>query len=798
MFLQRRYPLFQDRFRMSKSSRLKKKRSKMAADAAQRSTGIPAPEDTESHEEAAAVSGDTADDIVTVYAPGPEPEEQTSSAPESKPGRKTAARKTDKSGKAFPGFVSMLLTFLSFAVSIVLWELFLYRQIHASFSGFTFWALVFVPAEAMFFTFLCGWFRKRVADRGISIIVLAAVWFFYVAQFVYFRIFGSMFSVAMAGMAGDAVGNFGWALKATVRESIKLIAITVIPLAAFVLFRLILKRPLHYKWAGHLISLLLVPALWFAAVAALPLGGTEEHSVYNAYHSHLIDTDTSSSKIGVFANSIVELSSMILKTAEIPVQNAESFNEEEIAEPVVQIDRSPNIIEEIDFQALSEIAPDSSTKELCDYLSTVIGSPKNEYTGMLRDYNLIYICAESFSTLALDPNVTPTLYRLANEGIILDNYYNSYKNTTTNGEYAFLTGLWPDVSRDAMFGTSVGSFANSSDNYMPYGLGNIFSEQLGVSARGYHNYVGSYYCRDESLPNLGFDCKFMGDGMWFSTYWPSSDLEMMEQSVDDYINDDQFCAYYMTFSGHGPYTDANVMYNWNIYDVWDLLGDRSLTYIGEGYLACNYELEKAMTYLLERLEEAGKLDNTLIVLAGDHYPYYVYEEDRNSLAGHVVDTEFEMYKSTCIMWVGGLDEPIHVTEPCCNIDILPTVLNLFGLRYDSRLLAGRDVFSNTVHCAALYNKNIITDSMTYNSSTGETVWFGDQDETDKYRENYQKYYMNMLNNRYSMSLRIEDTDFYRFVWENTVFVEPEPEPEPEPESEDQIAYMYEEDEDTDE
>lgn len=761
---------------MSKNSRLKKKKAKMAATAGKHQvTVLPL---TDTHDVSVKTDAAPESDGEAAAQTASDHKKGSSPVPARAKEKAATAKKKTGSPKALPGLLVLFLTFLFFSASIVLWELFLFRQIHGSFNSFSIWALIFVPAEAMFFTFLCGWFRNRMADRIVSITVMAAVWLFYVAQFVYFRIFGSMFSVSMIGMAGDAVGNFGWALKETVRESIKLIGMTVIPLIVFALFRLLTKKTLHYNRALHILSFILIPALWFAAVSALPLGGTEEHSVYGAYHSHIIDTDTSSSKIGVFANSIVELSSIVFKTAEIPTQNTESFNEEEAAEPVVTVDRSPNIIEDIDFQALSEIAPDSETKELCDYLRTVIGTPKNEYTGMFEGYNLIYICAESFSTLALDENVTPTLYKLANEGIILDNYYNSFKNTTTNGEFAFLTSLWPDVSRDAMFGTSVGSFANSSDNYMPFGLGNIFSEQLGVTGRGYHNYLGEYYCRDESLPNLGFDCKFMEDGMWFSTYWPSSDLEMMEQSVDDYINDDQFCVYYMTFSGHGPYTDANVMYNWNIYDVWDLLGDRSLTSIGEGYLACNYELEKAMSYLMQRLEEAGKLDNTLIVLTGDHYPYYVYEEDRNSLAGHVVDTDFEMYKSTCIMWTGGLEEPIHVSEPCCNIDILPTVLNLFGLRFDSRLIAGRDVFSNTVHCAALYNKNIITDIMTYNSATGEAQWSGGRNDTDKYRENYQKFYINMLNNRYSMSLMIEDTDFYRFVWDNTVFTEPEPEPEP--------------------
>ena len=670
----------------------------------------------------------------------------------------------------------MSILFFCFLISMTLWEIYLYREIHASFTGLTFWSLIFVPAEAMFFTLLTGWISNKIGEHIGSIIVMAVVWFFYLAQLIYFRIFGSMFSIAMVGMAGDAVGNFGWALFSTIKSSIPQILISMIPLVLFGVCLFLFHADLKYSIWVHIITLLLIPALWFSAAAALPLGGTEDYSVYAAYHSTLIDTDTSSSKLGVLANSVLEFTSMLLGSAELPAPEEEENEDLEIIEePVVIIDRSPNIIEELDFAALSEIAPNDKIKELCDYFKTVSGSAKNEYTGMLRDYNLIYICAESFSNLALDENVTPTLYKMANEGIVLNNYYNSFKNTTTNGEYAFLTSLWPDVSRNAKFGTSVGSFAKSASHYMPFGLGTVFSEQLGTVSRGYHNYRGSYYARDKSLPNLGFQCKFMGSGMSFTSAWPSSDLEMMKQSVDDYINDDQFCTYYMTFSGHGPYTSDNVMYNRNISTVRKLLGDRSLTSIGRGYLACNYELEKAMAYLMERLEEAGKLDNTLIVLTGDHYPYYVYDNDRNSLAGHKVETEFELYKSTCIMWMGGLEEPIVVDTPCCNVDILPTVFNLFGLEFDSRLLAGRDIFSNIPHYAALYNKNFITSDLLYNSSNGETTWLTEMNETPQFVENYINYYNNQVKNRYSVSLKIEDTDFYRWVWDNTDFSQEEEE-----------------------
>ena len=138
--------------------------------------------------------------------------------------------------------------------------------------------------------------------------------------------------------------------------------------------------------------------------------------------------------------------------------------------------------------------------------------------------------------------MTPTLCRLASGGVILENYYNSFRNTTTNGEYALLTGLWPDVSRDAMTGTAVGSMPQSADKLMPFGLGTLFRQE-GYVSRGYHNYIGEYYFRNLSLPNLGYECKFMNDGMTFTPIWPSSDLEMMEQSVDDYIAEERFHAY---------------------------------------------------------------------------------------------------------------------------------------------------------------------------------------------------------------------------------------------------------------
>ena len=108
-------------------------------------------------------------------------------------------------------------------------------------------------------------------------------------------------------------------------------------------------------------------------------------------------------------------------------------------------------------------------------------------------------------------------------------------------------------------------------------------------------------------------------------------------------------------------------------------------------------MEYALRYLVERLEEAGIADDTVICMAADHYPYALVTEEVDyycELSG-INDTEnnISRYQNTLLLWCGDMETPVVVDTPCSTIDIVPTLSNLFGLEYDSRLLSGRDVFS---------------------------------------------------------------------------------------------------------
>ena len=253
---------------------------------------------------------------------------------------------------------------------------------------------------------------------------------------------------------------------------------------------------------------------------------------------------------------------------------------------------------------------------------------------------------------------------------------------------------------------------------------------------------------------MGYDFKAADSGLNVKIDWPSSDLEMIEASVNDYINSKEpFHAYYMTFSGHYQYNWDNAMSAKNKAAVEDLPYSEPV----KAYIACNLELEYALQYLMQQLEAAGIADKTCIVLTNDHYPYGLTEEEYNELAGQTLDTKFEKYRNSFICYVPGLSENIVVDEYCSTADILPTLLNLFGVEYDSRLLAGTDVLSSGVHIAMLSNRSFLTKTFRYDADTETVIPANDSIViSDELLHAYCLY----VDNKFKVSSNIVNSDYY--------------------------------------
>ena len=594
----------------------------------------------------------------------------------------------------------------------------------------------------------------KVLRQITGVFLVAAQVLLAEVQLVYHCIFGDFMPVSQIGMGGNVVVNFNSQLLYGIRQNLLKILLLLLPLIAVILC-LALRRgqalKLRLRWKQTMASFAVLLALLLTVTGLMYVGRDNAFSVYRTFTNVNTSTDSSYKKIGMLATTAQELRYMLFSGSGSIMITPSSLNISDV--PRTYSSNSYNVIESIDFTALADSTDSDILKATDEYLANATPTRKNNYTGLLKDYNLITICAESFCPWFISEELTPTLYKLSHTGILFENYYGTFQSVTTNGEYTMCMGLYPDMSRTK----TDSSFNVAGTNYLPFCLGNAL-KGMGYQAWGYHDYIGDFYNRNITHANMGYTFKAADSGLDIKIDWPSSDLEMMEASVDDYINSGEpFHAYYMTFSGHYQYNWDNAMSAKNSDAVKDLPYSEPV----KAYIACNLELEYALEYLMQRLEEAGVADKTCIVLTNDHYPYGLTEDEYNELAGQTLDTTFEKYRNSFICYVPGLSENIVVDEYCSTADILPTLLNLFGVDYDSRLLAGTDALSSGLHVAVLSDKSFLTKTFRYDAGT-ETVIPADESITVS--DGLVKTYRLYVDSRFQLSGNILNSDYYAHVF----------------------------------
>ena len=489
-------------------------------------------------------------------------------------------------------------------------------------------------------------------------------------------------------MTGNVVGNFFSTMLEIIFGRIVFILLSFLPLVLLIILR---RRLLPGKTLSVRcrVMALAVFAVCQAVGSALCYTGEDR-----ADYTYNYVTDYAVPRFGLAATIRLEAQYAIFGLPDAPVI--------QVGEPVPD---EPVVYDynkmELDFTATSDLVGGSTLENMHNYFSSKTASQQNEYTGMFKGKNLIQITAEAFSPYVISKELTPTLYKLTHEGFVFTNYYQpGWGQSTTGGEFAHMTGIIPTWVNGNL------SFYASHQDYMPFALGNQF-RALGYTTVAYHNNSYTYYNRHLTHPNLGYDYYGQGNGLTLTVPgWPYSDLDMMEQTapayIEDYVNTGKpFHAYYMSVSGHANWGWGNAMSAKNREAAVAAYPNASQPV--QGYIAANLELEYALTYLLEQLEAAGIADDTVICMTADHYPYALVTDEVDyyqELSGKQ-DSELDIsrYKNTWLLWSGSMESSVTVNTPCSAIDILPTVSNLFGLEFDSRLMSGHDVFAQNYNAS---------------------------------------------------------------------------------------------------
>ena len=610
--------------------------------------------------------------------------------------------------------------------------------------------IALVPALVLFgLAWLIG---KRGVSYGIFLAWCGFFGLLCCAQLIYYEIFSTFFSAVAMLTQGEAF-QFVDSILAGVWKTLPFLLLTLAPVICLAVFGLRLFVPRKEKAVWGVLPIVLAILVQVSAVAALPLfDGTGNMSAYALYHN-VPDRYLSVNKLGLATSFRIDMTYVITgerPSGEIvilppePTEPEAPPNDEptEPTEPVIY-----NQLE-IDFDSLIANSTDSQIKLLHQYFQSQSATAQNEYTGIFEGCNLVFIIAESFSTQIITPERTPTLYKMMSEGMYFSNYYVPYwDHSTCDGEYALLTGTLPKKGTIA--------FQESINNAMPLTL----SKQLlaeGYGAYAYHGHTYSYYKRNKYLANLGFNYKGRGGGLDVKNQWPASDVEVVDKSTGFYATKEPFFTYYMTISGHLEY---NFSGNNMCYKNRKLVQNEPFSTAVRAYIACQLEFENSMTLLLERLEKAGTLENTVFVISTDHYPYGLTTKEYSELFGHTLEENFELYKNGLIIYKPGMT-PQVVDELCYSIDVLPTLSNMFGLEFDSRLYMGRDIFSEKSPLVVFNNSSWITDRGSYNAITGEVI----ANDGGTLPQDYVDRINNEVSNRFAVSTRILDYDYWRALF----------------------------------
>lgn len=638
---------------------------------------------------------------------------------------------------------------------------------------------------------------RRLPNSLVAKILALLISVVYVAEMIAKTILQTYYGPSsLKTAAGNRLTDYADVIISTVLSKLPIILVFLLPSILLIVFgtRLLGFERLDIRFAGLVVIACVVFHIVGLGVLRLPWKGDMAPG-----RLYKVDTniDDQVEQLGLFTMLRLDVKHMIF-----PVKNTMGNDFSGIGDltptssgsgdpsgstsepdPGPVIDTSPNVMD-VDLATLAENGKNDDIKWLASYFNSVTPTRKNEYTGMFKGYNVIFLTLEGFSGYGISQELTPTLYKLTHEGFVFNNFYTPLHFTSTsNGECQNLLGLYPKGNFPITM-TETGEKQTNCYFSLAQQLG-----REGYLVQGYHPNE-NMYGRDLSHPNLGYDWHQFGvdkpvtgergslvnfDGLEVADsgklLWPQRDKHMIEASVDNYINSDKpFHVYYLTISGHMPYSNNRVPQQYR--DILDPLPYSDTT---KNYLGTCIEVDRALAALIDKLEAAGKLDQTLIVAAPDHIPYFdvaTLEELAGEKFGSSDDLEylregsinFDVYKSSLILWTSSMEEPVEVDKVVGQVDILPTLSNLLGLEYDSRMLAGADALSDSEGLVIFSSRCWKSDRGFYNRYTREFTPAEGVTMTAEEQENYVSAMKKLVDYKLDSTAMIVENDFYDVVF----------------------------------
>lgn len=334
-------------------------------------------------------------------------------------------------------------------------------------------------------------------------------------------------------------------------------------------------------------------------------------------------------------------------------------------------------------------------------------NPKNKYTGKYKDKNLIIVQLEGMDNWIVNKNDTPTIYKMMNSSINFTKHYSFYNGggSTFNSEFAINTGYVTPFS----YSKNAYTF---NKNSFPNSLAHIF-KSMDYNVNAFHMNSGEYYSRRVNYKNWGYDSYY---GLKETKDYDDSSYELDRELILNekfqelmFPEDKKFLDYIITYTGHLPFTNkkgtCKRLYNEDIEKEMNETGAiEEPEFVEMTEEECvrrqNAETDNMMSLLLDVLKEKNLIDNTVIVVVTDHYLYTledqtILERYKNTSNNLINNTPFFIWDSKA--------KKTNITEVTTQLNILPTILNLYGIEFNKNNYIAEDALNNKYKGIAFFN-----------------------------------------------------------------------------------------------
>ena len=542
---------------------------------------------------------------------------------------------------------------------------------------------------SIFFVGFSFSFKKRIAKTIYSIFFSLSFLMFFV-QNVYYCFTKEIFDFHLVELAGEGSGYFLDALKST---SIWVYLVAILIIASFVFIAI--KAPTFEKNNYKLMSIFIIGFVILHLLAPLTLGKANDGLSWNTWYN----------KRNIYIN----------------------FNDSNKSFSITGLYEYTFRNFYMTFLVKDKNDDESQIEFLNSIFNVEEAEHKNEYTGIFKGKNIIFLQLEGIDNWLVTKETMPNLYSLMTKSINFTNHYSFYNGggSTFNSEFAVNTGYLTPIS----YTKNAYTF---NRNTFTYSMANLFKQEDYI-INAFHMNSGEYYSRNINYKSWGYDNYYgLKDLKQYTdnSYQLDRELILNETFYNlMFKQEKKFVNYIITYSPHTPFSPERGVCKM-ILDKKDQEAEAMALENGEEFVApvreyteeeCAKiqagETDYMVGLLIQALKDNDLFDNTVIVAYADHYLYTI--SDKTILDQYKNTTNNLINHTPLFIWQSGIKKKT-ITKVTSQINILPTVLNLFGINYHSLYYSGEDALDKSYSGIAFFNDYSWYDGKIYVDSNGLT------------------------------------------------------------------------------